>query len=282
MVSVLLAAAVGAALSGAILFAYYQYRLQQTEDTVNRFAGAYEETLSKALGEIREERDDARSQIRAELGPLQELQASEETLAELVETTKDSVLFVSTRDEVGQPKVGSAFVVTADAENSYLLTSLDVVRASTSRPGPPLVVRKGDDEFAATLWTWDESRDLALLVVEKGNLARLSWAPSRPALGLGQRVFAVAGVGGAGASITQGFVADVSASGVQHDASVSGAFEGGPLINSKGEVVGVATSAYAPLGFPSRDVTYAPPVRAACDRVLRCPGGDPGGAPDRR
>lgn len=269
----LFAASIGAAFSGAILFAFYQWRLQQLEDKVDRFTGASQEALEEAIDEIEAERDDARSQIRAELEPLQELQASEETLQDLLEQAGPSVWFVVTRDPDGQPLVGSAFVVAADAEQSYLLTSLNVVRASTTRPGPDLKVRKGDEELNATLWTWDEGRDLALLVVRKPNQPRLGWAGESPPLGLGQRVFAVAGIGGEDAAITQGFVVDVSASGIQHDAGISGAFEGGPLLNSDGKVVGVATSAYAPLGFRSEDVTYGPRIRAACENVLQCPGG---------
>lgn len=276
----LFAASLGAAASGAVLFAYYQSQLQETEDEVKRFTGDFERTLDEALDEIEAERDDARSQIRAELEPLQELRASEETLQDLVEQVSESVWFVSTQDSVGQPRVGSAFVVTSDAEQAFFLTSLDVVQASTSRPGPPLVLRQNDEEMSATLWTWDETRDLALLIADLPNVPRLEWAPEDPPLGLGQRVFAVAGLGGAGASITQGFIADVSAAGVQHDASISGAFEGGPLINSKAEVVGVATSAYAPLGFTSPDVTFAPPIRAACEQVLSCPDGGGGEAPE--
>lgn len=278
----LFAASIGAAFSGAVLFAFYQWRLQQLEDKVDRFTGESQEALEEALDTIKEERDDARSQIRAELEPLQELQASEETLQNLLEQVGPSVWFVLTRDDDGQPLVGSAFVVAADAEQSYLLTSLNVVRASTTRPGPELKVRKGGEELNATLWTWDEGRDLALLVMRKPNQPRLPWAPEDPPLGLGQRVFAVAGVGGQNASITQGFAVDVSAAGIQHDAGISGAFEGGPLVNSNGEVVGVATSAFAPLGFRSEDVTYAPPVRAACEHVLQCPGGGEGEAPGSR
>lgn len=279
MVMFLFAGSIGAAFSGAVFFAFYQWRLQQLEDKIEQFTGAGERAIDESVDRIHRERDDARSQIRAELEPLQELQASEETLQDLLEKAGPSVWFVLTRDPDGQPQVGSAFVVAADAEQSYLLTSLHVVRASTTRPGPEVRVRKGDQELNATLWTWDEERDLALLVIRRPNQPRLPWAPEDPALGLGQRIFVVGGVGGENASVTQGFVVDVSAAGVQHDAGVSGAFEGGPVINSNGEVVGVATSTYAPLGFRSEDVTYAPHIRNACEHVLQCPGGDDGGAP---
>lgn len=280
-VVVLFAAAVGAAFSGAVLYAYYQYRLQQTDQKVQKFASGFDTTLKKAIDDIRAERDDARAAIRKELEPLQKIQASEKTVKDILDKTKDSVWFVATRDDLGQPSVGSAFVATSDSEQSYLITSLAVVRASTQRPGPPLQVRKGDETLDATLWTWDEQQDLALLIVKKGNLPRLKWAPTDPPIELGQRVFVVSGIGGAGAGINQGFVTDVSAAGVQHDAPVSGAFVGGPVLNSSGEVVGVASRAYAPLGFASDLNTYAPPIRAACTRILRCPN-DQANAPAGR
>lgn len=277
----LLTASIGAAFSGAVLFAFYQSQLQEVEDKVERFTGAAEETGSEIIDEIQTAADDARAQIRAELEPLQELRASEETLQDLAEQVAESVWFLGTRDDDGQPLVGSAFVVAADAEQSFFLTSLQVVRASTASPGPGITLRQGEDEVDATLWTWDEGRDLALLIVPRPNLPRLEWAPTDPPLGLGQRVFAVQGLGGAGAGITQGFIADVSSSGIQHDASVSGAYEGGPLVNSNGEVIGLATTWYTPLGFRSPEVPYAPPIRSACDQVLTCPDDD-GGSPGER
>jgi S1-C subfamily serine protease len=261
IVTLLLAASIGAAFGTTILFAYYQFRSQRTDERVDKFISGFNGKVKDAVGAVGKERDAAKADVRKELEPLQELRAQGGVLKDLVDKVGDAVYMVQTQDEVGQQSVGSAFVVTADADQSYLLTSLDVVRAATKRPGPEIVLRKGNDQSKATLWTWDEGRDLALLIVSKGNLPRITWAPARPSPELGERVFAVAGIGGAGAAIVQGFVADVSASGIEHDAAVSGSFEGGPLINSKGEVIAVASRAYAPLGFTSDRATFAVPIR---------------------
>src|SRR5436853_393999 len=131
--------------------------------------------------------------------------------------------------------IGFAFggTVLSDADKSYLVTSLSVVKAATRKPGPGITVRKGDDRTDATLWTWHEERDLALLIVNKGNLPRVKWAAADAQPQYGERIFDVAGVGGAGGSITQGFVADVSAAGIMHDAAVTGPFAGGPILNSQ-------------------------------------------------
>src|SRR5438067_1299841 len=124
----------------------------------------------------------------------------------------------------------------------------------------------------------------AVADIDKGNLPRVKWAAADEQPQYGERIFDVAGVGGAGGSITQGFVADVSAAGVEHDAAVTGPFAGGPILNSKGEVLGVGTPGYMPLGFTSDRVTFAPFIRATCEKVLKCPANatEGGGAGERR
>ncbi|HVM03448.1 MAG TPA: trypsin-like peptidase domain-containing protein, partial [Acidimicrobiales bacterium] len=103
-----------------------------------------------------------------------------------------------------------------------------------------------------------------------------------PPVRVGERLFAVSALGTAGGSISQGFVADVSGAGIQHDAAVGPAFQGGPLVNSEGEVVAVATRAYSPLGFASDGVYFAPLISAACEKVLRCPSPDEVAGPGAR
>jgi S1-C subfamily serine protease len=284
VVVLLLAAAVGFAFGGTVLYAYYQYRTDKLEKRVNSFINNFENRVEEAKKEVDKEKTDAVEEVRKEIEPIKELRASGETLRTLVDKVKDSIYLVETLDEFGRPQAGSAFVVTSDAERSYLVTSLTVVRASTRKPGPALTLRKGNERIDATLWTWHEERDLALLIVNKGSLPRVKWAAADQPPQYGERIFDVAGVGGAGGSITQGFVADVSAAGIMHDAAVTGPFAGGPILNSKAEVLGVGAPGYAPLGFTSDRVTFAPFIRATCEKILKCPPGaaDAGGAGERR
>jgi S1-C subfamily serine protease len=282
MATLVLFAAIGAAFSGTILYAYYEYRLGQTDKRVDRFIDDYEKEVDAAIGSIKAERDDAKKQIQDQLEPLRQLAAGSETATRLLDKVKQSVWFVRTLDEAGQPSVGTAFVVASDAEESFLVTSYTTVRAATRRPGPEVVVRQGDDEMKATLWTWQEERDLALLIVNRGNTSKLTWAESNPAIKLGERLFAVSGLGGAGGAISQGLVVDVSSVGIQHDVPIGAAFQGGPLVNSNGEVLAVASRSYAPLGFTSESVFFGVPVRMACEKLLRCPGGAAGGAGAQR
>lgn len=282
MVMLLVSAATGAAFSGAVLYSYYEFRLTENEERVAQFTEGFEEQYNNAIGNIEAEREEAKTAIKKELEPLTKNRAEGETLKDLVKQVSPSVWFVRTLDEAGQPSVGSAFVVASDDNQTLMLTSYATVRAATRRPGPEVFVRRGDDERKATLWTWQEDKDLALLILDQGKQPKLEFAPGSTPIETGDRIFALSGLGATGGAITQGFVADVFSGGIQHDAQIGPSFQGGPLLNSKGEVLGIASRAYAPLGFGSEGVFFGVPVRTACDKVLKCPGGEAGGAGARR
>jgi S1-C subfamily serine protease len=271
LAGLLLCMSIASAFTGAVLYAYYEYRLGKTDDKVDQFAASFETAVDDALGKIETERDAAVGTVQTQLDDLEKFAASGETLNTLLEQAAPSVWFVSTLDEAGQPSVGSAFVVFSDSEQSFLLTSYNTIRAATQNPAPKISVRKGDEELGVELTTWDQADDLALLTVDKPSLPALIWAPTDPPLQVGDRVFVVSGLGAAGGAISQGFVADVSANGIQHDAPVGASFQGGPLLNSKGEVLAVASRAYSPLGFAPEAVFFGVPIRTSCTEVLRCP-----------
>ncbi|MEY2435582.1 MAG: serine protease Do [Acidimicrobiaceae bacterium] len=267
--------AVASAFSGAVLYAYYESRQQQTTDKVEKFFGDYLQQIDAAKKLVKAEGDQAKQDIRTQLDELQKFAASGSTLTGLLDKAQPSVWFVQTLDENGAPSVGSAFVVFSDDQQSFLLTSYTVIRAATVQPAPVVTLVKGDERLDATVIQWEPTKDLALLSINKPRVAALPWASTDAQPRIGDRLFAISGLGSAGASITQGFVADVSADGLQHDAPVGTQFQGGPLLNSAGEVVAVASRAYSPLKFATLDVYFAPPIRASCDTVLRCPDGTP-------
>lgn len=271
--ALLLSMALGAAFSGAVLYAYYEYRADRSDSLAEEYARTFEDRLQQSLALIAQEEEDAKAAVRAELEPLQQLAAGGETVARLLEQVSPSVFFVSTRGVDGAPAAGTAFVVFSDNDQTFLLTSFNTVRAATAQPGPPITLVKGGEEMPATLLTWEEGKDLALLRIDRGGVERLPWASAGSA-NVGDRVFSVSGLGAAGGAVSQGLIADVSASGLQHDAPVGAAFQGAPLVNGNGEVLGISSRAYAPLGFAPEAVFFAVPVRDSCAQVLRCPDGD--------
>lgn len=281
MATLILAFAIGAAASGVAFYSYYEFKKDDTAKKVDTFVTGFGDRFKTAIDTIKAEQENARTEIQKELEPLKKIRAEGETLEELLKKVGDAVWFVRTLDEAGQPSVGSAFAVASDSDETLLVTSYATVRAATFSPGPQVVVRRGEEEVKVTVWTWHPERDLALLVLNKGNVPKLDFAPRDPPLKTGERVFAVSGLGGAGGAVTQGFVADVSANGIQNDAAVGAHFQGGPLVNSEGKVLGVASRAFAPLGFRTEGVFFSPAVRMTCERILKCPSGTPGGAGNR-
>jgi S1-C subfamily serine protease len=275
MTMLLLMASLGAAFSGTVLYAYYEYRLNKNEQRVTNFINQFDKQFKGSLNAIATEREDAKAQIKRQLEPLQKVAAEGSTLSNLLKKVSPSVWFVHTLDDAGQPSVGSAFVVASDSNQTLLLTSFTAVRSASHQPGPQVFVRRGDEDLKAQLWTWQEDHDLALLILQKPSQPRLNWSGDSPAASTGDRVFVISGLGAAGGSITQGLVSDVSGSAILSDAQVGPAFQGGPMINSKGDVLGVASRSYAPVGFATDAVFFSVPIRSACDRVLRCPSGEP-------
>jgi S1-C subfamily serine protease len=282
LAAIVLAAAIGSAFSGVVLYSYYEYRLAKTTDKFNAFVATYKKEFDNARADLAAQRAAAKAEIDQQLGPLRQLQASGDTLQALVKKVAPSMFFVHTLDANGQASVGTAFVVASDATHSLLLTSYTTVLAATRKPAPDLFVRQNGVETKTTVWTWDERFDLALIVLPKGNLPHLDPAPTSPAPAIGDRLFAVSGLGSLGGSAVQGVVTDVSADALQHTAPIGQAYQGGPLVNSAGQVVAVASRGYAPLNFTSDGVWFAPFIHSACDKVLTCTGGALTGYPAQR
>jgi S1-C subfamily serine protease len=180
-----------------------------------------------------------------------------------------SVWRVSTLDEAGKPVEASAVVAGSFGGQSFLLTSFAAVRASTRVPGPQIQVRNGGSETQATLWTWQEDRDLALLVIQRAA-PPLLWATENPEGKVGDRVFLAA----EGSGLVSGKILSTSSTGIQHNISVDNRRQGGALINEKGEVMAMASQVYDPGGVGTDRIFVAVPVRLACSEVLQCGGGN--------
>jgi hypothetical protein len=271
--TLILAFAIGCGFSGVVLFSYYQYKLNQTNQRVNTLVSGYKKQFTNAEGQLAAAAAAAKADIQSQLKSIQQLQAGPSSLATLVKQMATSVFVVHTQDVNGQPSVGTAFVVSSSSGQSLLLTSYSTVAAATRAPSPPVYIRQGNTDVQVTVHSWDPQYDLALLVLQRGGLKALAAAPPQPAPQPGDKIYAVSGSGSSGASLTQGAIVDVSASGIAEDAAIGTAFSGGPLINQSGQVVAVGSRAYAPLGFASQGVWYAPYVEAACNKVLTCPNG---------
>lgn len=255
--------------SGAFWWANFNSQVSQLRSDTQDF-----ETRSQsASADIDKQRADALAQIDAALKPFQGFLTESKTI-QLSETFSPSVYSVATLDEQGKPSVGTAFsVVTGDAQ-SLMLTSYATVRAATLNPGPAVTLRKGADQFPAKILSWDPEHDLALLQIDKANIPVLDWAGDDVlARALGSRVFPISGTGGTGATLTSGTLIDQSTVGFQYTSPLGADFQGGPVVNGDGKVLGVASLTYSPLGYDNGQIHFAPPIATACAKVLNCGGG---------
>ena len=267
----------GVGLAGAILYAYYDWRLSENEQRVGELSESLQNRLLEANEELNVSSENAIQAIRQEAAPLRDLLEQERVVGNLTGRMQGSVWFVETLDENGAPSVGSAFVAASDDAQSLLVTSYGAVAAGTTDPSPTITVRSGEESFEAELYNWDPEHDLALLILPRGGLEPLPWADDEAvAHVVGERIWAVEGIGGNGVSLSPGSVIDQSDVGIQHTAALNAAFRGGPVVNGRGEVVAIASIGYAPLNYATGDVTFGVPVQAACERILECSGEVPG------
>ncbi|RPJ27424.1 MAG: hypothetical protein EHM33_08035 [Chloroflexi bacterium] len=125
--------------------------------------------------------------------------------------------------------------------NGLILTNNHVVGRHT-----PVVVLQNDGEYESRLIARDPDVDLALLSIEAAGLTPLKPAPESPRVG--EMVFAFGHPWGQRNTVTRGIVsALVSAQNrrgdtlpvIRSDTPLAPGNSGGPLVNAKGEVVGI-------------------------------------------
>ncbi|RME42693.1 MAG: hypothetical protein D6796_14040, partial [Caldilineae bacterium] len=140
--------------------------------------------------------------------------------------------------------VGSGVVVD---ERGYILTNAHVVAAAQTLK----VVLWSGEERPASLVVYEPSQDMAMLKVEGANLIAAPWGDSNR-VRLGQPVIAIGSpLGDFPNSVTMGVVSGLDRALaadetvlyglIQTDAAINPGNSGGPLVNLRGEVIGINT-----------------------------------------
>ena len=171
-------------------------------------------------------------------------------VAQVVNQLADSVVTINSQvnDESGQGEAsGTGVVLTSDGE---ILTNAHVVEGATK-----VSVRfAGETEpRTATVLASDPGNDMALLKIEATNLKPATFAQPGT-IRIGDQVIAIgyALALDGGPSVTSGIISAlkrtiITESGalnglIQTDAAISSGNSGGPLVNLRGEVVGINTA----------------------------------------
>lgn len=188
------------------------------------------------------------------------LQPDWPAIAALVEP---SVVTISTADSLG-----SGWVAYSDASGSDVVTNLHVVASAWNAGIATVDVVIGDKTIKGTITQVDVDDDLASIHIAT-TLPALQRAALRPQLAQG--VMAIGSPLGLDGTVSVGVVSGFrSVEGsdyIQFSAAISPGNSGGPVVDSQGRVVAVATAKFVAPGAEA--LSLAIPVETVC-RVVVC------------
>lgn len=168
--------------------------------------------------------------------------------------------------------LGSGWVARSSAGGSDLVTNFHVVADAWNAGDVAVDVRQGDRTISGTISRVDPNDDLAVVHVA-GGLPVLQTALVRPSLA--QAVMVVGSPLGLGGSVTVGVISGFhSIEGsdfVQFSAPISPGNSGGPVIDSRGRVVAVASAKFEGPGVEA--LSLGIPVQIACSMLAVCESG---------
>lgn len=264
--------AVGAGISGAVLFAYYEARVTDSENKITEFSAGLDQRISEGVTTIETTSAVAQERLAVTLGPYADIVQNESGLPRVAAITSPSTVLVETRDVEGKQVFGTATAIGKNENQTVFVTSFEVVKASVADPGPDITLRKGEDRWGADLVSWDPELELAVLVSDV-DLPAAPFAPvDNIGVLVGSPVFALSALND---SLSPGVVVAVTSDGFRHTGAVDSDFYGGPIVAQNGEVVGFTTRKYAPDGIPGGNVPWAPTVTQLCDTLLVCENSSP-------
>jgi serine protease Do len=166
------------------------------------------------------------------------------------------------QEEEVQRGVGSGFIISADG---FVLTNAHVVEGADE----VLVTLTDRREFKAKVLGADKRSDVALLKVDGAGLPRLTMGDSGK-IRVGEWVIAIGSPFNLDNTVTAGIIsAKARDTGeflplIQSDVAVNPGNSGGPLINMRGEVIGI-NSQIATLSGGYNGISFAVPI----DEVMR-------------
>ncbi|HVN09876.1 MAG TPA: trypsin-like peptidase domain-containing protein [Patescibacteria group bacterium] len=165
---------------------------------------------------------------------------------------------------------GSGFVIDP---KGYILTNYHVV-ADAEKIEVLLGDQHAQSRYAAKLVGADQRNDVALLKIDPKN-AQLPVVPlgDSSTLQVGQKVLAIGNPFGFQSTLTTGVVSALGRTvqtgqntfiedAIQTDASINRGNSGGPLLDSRGQVIGINSAIYSPTGTAA-GVGFAIPINLA-------------------
>ena len=145
---------------------------------------------------------------------------------------------------------GSGWVYRSNGSSSYIITNNHVIEAAATS-GTITVEFSNGDQIDAKIIGRDKAYDLAVLQINRGNLAALNLGDSTK-LVVGEPVMAVGSPLGLASTVTTGIIsalnrpvsagsvgAESFVNAIQTDAAINPGNSGGALVNAQGQIIGV-------------------------------------------
>lgn len=186
-------------------------------------------------------------------------------LPSVVNITSTEVAFDFFYGPVPQQGQGSGFVLTKDG---LIMTNNHVIGNAQRLE----VMLSDKHKYKARVLATDKNHDLALIKIDAPNLVPVTLSDSRNLM-VGQRVYAIGNPFGLNGTMTRGIISAIRSirspngapieDAIQTDAAVNPGNSGGPLLNSRGEVIGITTMIASNGADQSSGIGFAIPINTA-------------------
>jgi S1-C subfamily serine protease len=198
----------------------------------------------------------------------QNIAVYKKALPSVVNITSTAVAWDFFYGPVPQQGQGSGFILNKEG---LILTNNHVIEGA--QRGGVEVTLYDKHQYKATVVTVDKGHDLALLKIDAPGLIPATLAETSTGLTVGQRVYAIGNPFGLSGTMTRGIISAIRSirgsennpidDAIQTDASVNPGNSGGPLLNSRGEVIGITTMIASNGAAQSAGIGFAIPINTA-------------------
>ena len=196
--------------------------------------------------------------------------SSRTVLQQVPLTIEDLLLGRQRAQKAKSTSLGSGVIVSKEGHiisNHHVIAGMTEIRAQLP----------DGRNVAARLIGSDPATDIAVLKIEEKNIEALPLGDSDD-LRVGQQIFAIGNPYGLDETVTRGVVSakgrrtanDSGVEVLQHDAAVNPGNSGGPLVNIRGQIVGINSSIYTRTGG-FQGISFAIPantVRRVMDAII--------------
>ena len=187
-------------------------------------------------------------------------------LPSVVNITSRQVVFNFFYGTVPQEGQGSGFILD---KAGHVLTNFHVIDGANRGIQ---VMLSNKSTYAAKVVGTDRVHDLALLQISAPNLQPVTLANSSD-LAVGQEVYAIGNPFGLNGTMTRGIISSIRSirngddppieDAIQTDAAINPGNSGGPLLNARGEVIGINTMIASNGANQSSGIGFAIPINTA-------------------